>query len=304
MMRKLFAMLMAAVLLMAVGTGLAETAEELKVASPGGAPGLALAVLAAENPDLYTFVAAEAITAEFGSGNADLIIAPVNAGAKLYRAGKSTYKLGAVVTWGNLFFASQKENFALEDMNGAAVTLFGEGTLNAALALHVLEQKGIVPASVEYLAGAANTQTLLLSDENAIVMTAEPALTAASLKNERVTGIALNDLLKEVTGYDGFPQAGLFIKAETLETRPDAVKDMLDRIAESAALCDTDVDRVAEAAAQLELLPNAKVASLAIPRCAVRFVSAAEAREQIETTAAIDLSQFGGAVPADDFYYE
>ena len=94
------------------------------------------------------------------------------------------------------------------------------------------------------------------------------------------------------------------MKAETLETREEAVKELLGRIAEAAALCETDVERVAEAAVQLELLPNAKVAVLAIPRCAVRFVSAAEAREQLETTAAIDLSQFGGAVPADEFYYE
>ena len=33
------------------------------------------------------------------------------------------------------------------------------------------------------------------------------------------------------------------------------------------------------------------------------FVKAADAKEQVEKTAQIDLSQFGGEVPADDFYY-
>ena len=59
----------------------------------------------------------------------------------------------------------------------------------------------------------------------------------------------------------------------------------------------------AEAAAALELLPSAKVAQLAIPGCAIRYLSAAEAREQVENTANIDLTQFGGELPADDFYY-
>ena len=53
----------------------------------------------------------------------------------------------------------------------------------------------------------------------------------------------------------------------------------------------------------LELLPNQKVAMSAIPNCTIRFMCAQEAREQVEITANIDLSQFGGAVPADDFYY-
>ena len=31
--------------------------------------------------------------------------------------------------------------------------------------------------------------------------------------------------------------------------------------------------------------------------------AAQDAREQIETTAAVDLSQYGGELPADEFYY-
>ena len=41
----------------------------------------------------------------------------------------------------------------------------------------------------------------------------------------------------------------------------------------------------------------------AIPNCAIRYLSASQAKEQVEITANIDLSQFGGSVPADDFYY-
>lgn len=275
----------------------------LKAAAPNGAPALALAALAVENPENYSFVAAETITAEFANGTADFIIAPLNAGAKLYKAGKSTYKLGAVVSWGNLYFASQKENFTLEDMNGAAVTLFGENTINASIALYALSESGITPASVEYLAGAANTQSLLLSDENAIVLTAEPALSAAKIKNERVTGYSLNELYKAATGNDGFTQAALFIKAETIETQPEAVEAYLKMVEESVAKCADDPDAVAEAAVALEILPNVKVAKSALPNCAIRYMAAWDAKEQIETTANIDLSQFGGAVPADDFYY-
>ncbi len=276
---------------------------QVKVSSPNGAPGIALAALAVNAPEQYTYVAAEAITAEFASAKADFIIAPINAGAKLFKAGKSAYQLAAVVTWGNLYFASQKADFSAEAMNGADITLFGENTINASVALFTLKENGIEPKSVSYLAGAANTQSLLLTDENAIVLTAEPALTAASMKNDRITSVALNDLYEKATGYQGYAQAGLFVNPETVKNHPEAVADFLVSARKAVSLCETDVNAVAQAMVALEILPNAKVAALAIPRCALRYAGAAEAREQVERTAKVDLAQYGGTLPADEFYY-
>ena len=275
----------------------------VKASAPSGAPALALAMLAVENPENYTFVAAETISAEFANGNSDFIIAPLNAGAKLYKMGKSTYKLAGVVSWGNLFIASQKEGFTLNDLNGANVTLFGENTINASVVKYALEKNGIVPASIEYLANAAQTQSLLLTDANAIVVTAEPALTAAKMKNAAITAYAVNDLYKAATGYEGYTQAALFVKAETIANQPEVVKAYIEAVAASCETASTDVAALANAAVTLEILPNVKVATNAIPGCSIRFVSALEAKEQVEVTANIDLTQFGGAVPADDFYY-
>lgn len=304
-MKKFLAMMTALVLALGLcAFAAAEGADisGLKVTTPGGAPALALAAMAVENPGQYTTIAADTIAAAFAGKEADFIIAPLNAGAKLYKAGKSTYKLAAVVSWGNLFFAAQKEQITEDDLKGS-ITLFGENTINASVVLYALKENGIEPAEVTYLAGAADTQSLLLSDENAIVVTAEPALTAARMKNDKITGISVNDLLKQANGMDGYTQAALFVKAETAENNPEAVAEFLKQAEEACGKCTTDVTAVAEAAAALEILPNAKVAEKAIPGCAIRFVSAKDAKEQVEKTAQIDLSQFGGEVPADDFYY-
>ena len=303
-MKKLFIMFLSVLLtLCAIAPINADDEYSVKVSAPNGAPALAVATLAVEDPDSYTFVAADTIAAEFANKTADFIIAPINAGAKLYKAGKSDYKLAAVVTWGNLYIASQKADFALEDINGAAITLFGENTINASVVLYALAENGLEPASVEYLAGAANTQSLLLTDENAIVVTAEPALTAAKMKNDAISSYAVNDLLKAANGFDGYTQAGLFVSAATLENHPEAAAEYLVKAEEAVSKAETDVAAVAEAAVALEILPNAKVASAAIPNCALRYMSAADAKEQVEATANIDLPQFGGSLPADDFYY-
>ena len=300
-MKKFLSMILAVMMLLSL-TACAE-APAMKVASPAGAPGLALATLAVQNPENYTFVAAETISAEFASAQADFIVAPINAGAKLFKMGKSTYQLAAVVSWGNLFFASQKEGFKVEDMNGAKVVLFGENTINASVVRYALEKNGIVPAEIEYLGSAANTQALLLSDAEAIVVTAEPALTASKMKNDKITAYAVNDLYKAATGFEGYTQAGLFVKAETAANQPETVEAFLKLVEEACLKNVEDIPAVAEAAVALELLPNVKVAANAIPGCAVKYVNAWEAKEQVEQTANVDLTQFGGAEPADAFYY-
>ena len=306
MMKKLIAMMLAMIL--TLGLFAAVNAENtdisgLTVTSPSGAPALALAVMAAENKDNYTYIGADTIAAAFANKEADFIIAPVNAGAKLYKAGKSTYRLAAVVSWGNLFIAAQREDLKAENLDGADIILFGENTINASVVLYALKENSIEPASVEYLSSAADTQSKLLTDPEAIVVTAEPALTAAKMKNDRISAIAVNELFKTATGEDGYAQAGLFVKAETAEAQPEAVNAFLKQAEEACGKCTTDTAAVAEAAVTMEILPNAKVAAAAIPGCAIRFVSSKAAKEAVEKTVAIDPVQFGGEAPADDFYY-
>ena len=310
-MKKIVSMMMALVLVLGL-CAFANAENELTITAPNGAPALAIAAFAAENKDIYTPVAADTIGSAFGKGEFDFIIAPVNAGAlmhKKYAAGEiaNEYKLAAMVSWGNLFIASQREGLKIEDLNGANITLFGENTINASVVLYALKENGIEPTGVEYLAGADKTKELLLNDPDAIVVTAEPALTAAKFaakqKEQTISSISINELLKQATGDDGYAQAALFVKAETAMAAPEAVEAFLKNVEEACGKCTTDVDAVAEAAVALEILPNAKVAAAAIPGCAIRFVSAKDAKEQIEKTAGIDLKQFGGEIPADDFYY-
>lgn len=301
-MKKWIAILFA--LVMTLTAAMAGAEGGMLIVAPNGAPAMAVAGVWAENNDAVKTINADTIAEAFGSAEADFIIAPINAGAKLFEAGKSTYRLAAVVTWGNLVFASKAEGFTPEMISGKKLVLFGENTINASIALYVLEKKGIVPSEVEYLAGAAETQALLLSgDADTFVMTAEPAVTAAKMKDETITSVPVNDLYKEVTGFDGFTQAGLFVREKTAAENPELIKEGLEKIQASVEMCEKDPAAVAKNVVAMEILPKEPVALKALPGCSIRWMTAGEAREQIETTAGIDLKQFCGELPADDFYF-
>ena len=290
--------------LIMISTAVAAGADGILIVAPNGAPAMAVSGIWAENADSVKTINADTIAEAFGSAEADFIIAPINAGAKLYRAGKSTYRLASVITWGNLVFASKTEGFTAEMIKGKKIVLFGENTINASVALFVLEQEGISPESVEFLAGAAETQTALLNGEAEIVMTAEPGITAAKMKDSTIVSVPLNDLYSEVTGYDGFTQAGLFVREATVKSDPDLVKEWIDKIRISVESCGNDPETVARNVVSMEILPKEPVALKALPGCSIRWMNAKDAREQIEATASIDLKQYGGALPDEDFYFD
>ena len=301
-MKKLIVLLLAFILI--VLSISAAAADGYMIITPNGAPAIAVAGVWAENPDAVITINADTIAEAFGSGEADFIIAPINAGAKLYKAGKSSYRLAAVVTWGNLVFASRTDDFTEEKISGRKLVLFGENTINASIALYVLAQKGIVPETIEYLAGAAETQALLLNgDADTVVMTAEPAVTAAKMNDDSIVSIPLNDLYREITGYDGFTQAGLFVREATSTENPELVREALEKIRSSVEMCENDPETAAKNAVSMEIVKKEPIAIKALPGCSIRWMNASDAREQIETTASIDLKQYGGELPADDFYY-
>ena len=283
-----------------------EVVASCSIAAPKGAPAISVAALANEEGSKYDFVAATNISSELATATAkaDFVIAPINAGAKLYKLGKSNYKLAAVVTWGNLYFASQKENFSLNDIKDNKVIFFGQNSINSSIASYVLEQKNVKPSEIEYVAEAADTQTTLVSDSSAIVLCAEPAISAAKLKKPNIKSISVQELYKEISGFDGFTQAGLFVNPTAIETKKETVNKFIDEVSKSIEMCSSKLDYVASCAAELKILPSVDVAKSAIPLCSVKFMKAVDAKGQIERTANIDLSQFGGALPVEDFYYQ
>ena len=284
--------------------------KELTVAAPNGAPAIALASVAGvkgedNNYTLasnYELVDAEVIPSVLTKGEKDLVIAPVNAGAKLYKAGKSKYKLAAVVTWGNLAFASQKENFTINDITKDNLILFGKESINASIADYVLKANNINISKEEYnyKGTAALTLDELLKNPDAIVLSAEPAITAAKLQKSNITSIDVQALYKEATGKSGYTQAGLFVNPNS---NTEKVNELINKIKTSALDTKNDLDKVAKISVDLKILPKEAVAKKAIPLCNINFVKAIDAKSEIEATAQIDMTQFGGALPADDFYY-
>jgi hypothetical protein len=108
------------------------TLDTINVVAPDGAPAIAIAKYAYDNYDFglgktvsYSVVNASNIGGALQKGTGDIVIIPVNAASKLYKANSSDpYKMVAVVTHGNLYLMSSKPFITL---SGQTVGVIGQG---------------------------------------------------------------------------------------------------------------------------------------------------------------------------------
>lgn len=150
--------------------------------------------------------------AELSKENSEynIIIAPINVGAKLLAANQTDYKMAGVLTWGNLYLVGTSED-ALQETG--EIALFGQGAVPGMIYDQVNIDTTLTP---QYYNSATLVQQQLLSSNAHVGMLAEPLATAtiAKAKENGLTLSIIKDMQKEY-GKDGYPQATVFVKEGT-----------------------------------------------------------------------------------------
>lgn len=183
--------------------------EPISVLAPQGAPALAtLSLSDKENVIVDTVSGSDPLSAELikNDGRYDVIIAPINLGAKLMEKEATPYRLAAIITWGNLYVVGDAAY-----KNGDSFAAFGENAVPG----KILSTYANID-NVNYFSSVQDVQAQLLSGKVKAGLLAEPAATATIAKAKE-KGIKLSVLtdLQEKESKDhqkGYPQAAIFVK--------------------------------------------------------------------------------------------
>lgn len=288
-MRYLKALLVAALLL--TGCSAAKNNESVKVLAPTGAPALALAQQASlESENTIDFVTgSENLSAELVKEESeyDIIFAPVNLGAKMIQAGKSSYRLKAVITWGNLYLVGTSEN-ALNE-KGVFAT-FGEGSVVDFVLKNALDLETITP-TVQVFSSAQDVQGQILSGKATSGMLAEPAVTA-TIKKAKEQGIDLQVIMNLQEEYQksmntetaGFPQAAIFVKEGCEEKASDFLSSIETWVNETAIQSPQQIEAVVDAVGAEKLgVPSAALSKATWAKQSIRYVDATTCTKDLET---------------------
>ena len=280
--------------------------ESLSILSPKGAPAISLVPLIQENKDSIEFVdGTDVLSAELIKGEKDMIIAPVNLGAALSKKDSNPYRLYGIVTWGNLYLVS---NADVQLVSEEPIAIFGEQAVPGLVFNSLKDQLGQTFVSTAFNA-VTDVQGQLLSKSFNIGLMAEPLVTATIAKAKTLeTPLNLSVykdlqvLWQEKTGFENYPQAAIYIKADISDEKLKQVEARLElmmayniELNNNPTFLETDITE--ELATTLGV-PSSKILTQAWDRMNVNVVKAEENKEAIE--AFLELFKLNGL---ENLYY-
>jgi NitT/TauT family transport system substrate-binding protein len=139
----------------------------------------------------------------------DVIIAPINLGAKLIAANQTQYRIDGVITWGNLYLVGTDESELTKE---GEIALFGKEAVPQKIYTMTCSD---VKLTGTYYNSATLVQQQLISGKVKVGMLAEPAATATIAKAKEA-GVELKIIrdLQQSYGENGYPQATVFVKKD------------------------------------------------------------------------------------------
>jgi len=284
-MKKLFGIMMAIVVLLTGCTTSEPQQTTFNVLCPTGAPTLAWLSTYEEITETGKFDVTEGtdqLTAEFAKEDSeyDIIVAPVNLGAKLISLGKTKYTLAGVITWGNLYIVGTEGALEGTGLMGT----FGTGAVPAKVFETANVQTSLTVQDYGTSGASLVSSDLIAGNLNA-GMLAEPLVTATIAKakqagKELKVLADLQELYKTATGSKeyGYPQAAIFVKEGV-----DA-SYILDQVSEWSNGDKADAQTLLDTIGTDTLgLPASQVVVNSMARQNVGYKPASEVSEQLTT---------------------
>lgn len=175
----------------------------------------------------------------------------------------------------------------------------------------MLSQNGIDPdndITVEWKSEPTEVVATLKKTGSGIALLPQPFATVAASSIEGLrTVVDVNSAWNDLnTGCD-FITGVAVVRREFAQAHPELIKTFLEEYEASVAYVNANVDDAALLVEKNNIVKSA-VAKVAIPKCNITFVTGAEMKTKVSGFLSIlyemKPASVGGALPADDFYYE
>ena len=285
-----------------------DSSKKVSVIVPTGTPSLGIANVLNDKTlvDANIVSGSDPLIAAFTNASYDVVVAPVNLGAKLYNANENfSYILYKTIVWGNYYLVSNEEIATLESLEGKTVLVFGKNSTPDVVLRTLISAKNI-NVNLEYVDDVATANSYLLSGKADIIVSAEPSLTKMSA-NKNFYTLDLQKQWQQLTGSYSLPQAGIFIKKDSKDEK--YLKTVLDKMIESVQMAQTKPNvLIASAVSVDENLAKIGEETLqkAIGNCNLRVEETDKEAIEFYFSQVIQLGSgatVGGKLPDEAFYY-
>jgi NitT/TauT family transport system substrate-binding protein len=300
----------------------AEKPAVVKVAALNGPSGIGMAYLFENHPDLAgiestfeTVASADVLLPKLLKGELDIGILPPNAAAKVYSKNGSII-MGAVVGEGMLSVISRDTDVqSFADLAGKTVFVAGQGATPEYMASYIAKKSGLEigeaanQINLSFSIPAAEIAPSIIGKKIEYALVPEPFATVATMKDPSIKRVInVQDAFASVSGEKSYPMTVVVLRSEFAAKYPETVTQFLSAYKNAIAWTNENPAEAGKLVEKHSLGLTAAIATKAIPNAAFTFVSATEARPEVEKLLSLFLEfapeSIGGSLPDDGFYFK
>lgn len=293
----------------------------IKVATLKGPTGMGMVKMMDDNEENkgdinYDFTvsgAPDELAGKVIKGEVDVAALPTNLASVIYNKTEGQIQLAAVNTMGVLYILENgNEINSIADLKGKKIHASGKGATPDYVLKYVLKENGIDPekdVEIDFSMQHADLSAMVAAGDADIAFLPQPHVTAATMKNKDMR-IAL-DMTEEwgkiSQDKSKLAMGCIVVQKEFAENNKEALDKFLEEYKASVQWVNSNQ---ADAGALIEkhgILPKAKLAEKAIPKCNIVFVDAKESKYILDGFYKIlfdfNPKSVGGKLPDEEFYY-
>ena len=287
-------------------SGLGES-KPLSVAALAGPTGMGMIeLIKSDDYDVQVLSAPDLITPKIINGEVSVAAIPSNLASVLYNKMQGNIKVVGVNTMGVLYILENGSAVnSLSDLEGKTIYATGQGATPEYVLAQLLEKNGI-NADIVFMGAHADLANAMAAGDVSLALLPEPFVSVVLANNPDIQiKIDINEEWRELTGT--YLPMGVTVVSKELADNKALMQKLISDYAASVEYVNTDIDAASDDIAANGIVAAAAVAKSAIPRCAISFVTGAQAKQMLEEYLRVmyesSPESIGGAMPDDEFYY-
>ena len=302
------------------GAGSQDGPEKIRVAALNGPTGMGMVKMmedAQVNEDssyeFSTYGAPDELLGKVINGEVDIAALPTNMASVIYNKTDGQIQLAAINTLGVLYVLEDgNEINSIEDLKGKKINVSGKGATPDFILQYLLKEHGLDPekdVELDFSMQHADLAAAVAAGDAKIALLPQPHVTSALMKNENIR-IALDitqEWEKVVGETNPLPMGCIVVQKEFAEKYPAVLDDFMNQYEDSVKWVNENHGEAGQLIEKHGILPNAKLAEKAIPKCNIVFLAGEEAKspmnEFLKILLELNPASVGGELPGEDFYY-
>ena len=266
---------------------------------------------ASNNYNFTLASAADEVSAKIINKEADIVAAPTNLAAVLYKRTEGQVVMLAANTLGNLYIVTKNaEISSIADLKGKTIYSSGQGASPEYVLNFLLKENGIDPETdveIIYKSEHAEVAPVFASEESVIALLPEPFVTNMLLKNSDLkVSVNVTEEWKKVSDSE-LVMGCLIARKEFVDANPEAVAKFLKEYEESANYAVTNVAETAALSEKYGIMAK-NVAEKALPGCNIVYIDGEKMQNYVsayfEVLFNANPKSVGGQLPDEKLYYK